>query len=36
VTLLTPTLTLAIGAAVGGLILQVMTAVLSVNDLAFQ
>jgi general secretion pathway protein F len=36
VTLLTPTLTLAIGAAVGGLILQVMTAVLSINDLAFR
>ena len=36
VTLLTPTLTLAIGAGVGGLILQVMTAVLSINDLAFR
>ena len=36
VTLLTPALTLAIGAGVGGLILQVMTAVLSINDLAFQ
>jgi general secretion pathway protein F len=36
VTLLTPALTLVIGAGVGGLILQVMTAVLSINDLAFQ
>lgn len=36
VTLLTPALTLAIGAGVGGLILQVMTAVLSINDLAFR
>ena len=36
VTLLTPTLTLAVGAGVGGLILQVMTAVLSINDLAFR
>ena len=36
VTLLTPTLTLAIGAGVGGLILQVMTAVLSINELAFR
>lgn len=34
--LLTPLLTLAIGAGVGGLILQVMTAVLSINNLAFQ
>jgi general secretion pathway protein F len=34
--LLTPLLTLAIGGAVGGLILQVMTAVLSINNLAFQ
>jgi general secretion pathway protein F len=36
VTLLTPTLTLVVGAGVGGLILQVMTAVLSINDLAFR
>lgn len=36
VTLLTPTLTLVIGAGVGGLILQVMTAVLSINELAFR
>jgi general secretion pathway protein F len=36
VTLITPALTLAIGAGVGGLILQVMTAVLSINDLAFR
>ncbi|QND70456.1 type II secretion system F family protein [Tardiphaga robiniae] len=34
--LLTPVFTLAIGMGVGGLILQVMTAVLSINDLAFQ
>lgn len=34
--LLTPAFTLAIGLGVGGLILQVMTAVLSINDLAFQ
>jgi general secretion pathway protein F len=34
--LLTPFLTLAIGGCVGGLILQVMTAVLSINNLAFQ
>lgn len=34
VTMLTPILTLAIGAGVGGLILQVMSAVLSINDLA--
>jgi general secretion pathway protein F len=34
VTMLTPVLTLAIGAGVGGLILQVMSAVLSINDLA--
>ena len=36
VTLLTPALTLGIGAGVGGLILQVMTAVLSINELAFR
>ena len=34
--LLTPILTLAIGGSIGGLIMQVMTAVLSINDLAFQ
>lgn len=34
--LLTPILTLAIGGGVGGLIMQVMSAVLSINDLAFQ
>jgi general secretion pathway protein F len=34
--LLTPVLTLAIGAGVGALIMQVMSAVLSINDLAFQ
>jgi general secretion pathway protein F len=33
--LLTPILTLVIGGLVGGLILSVMTAILSVNDLAF-
>lgn len=33
--LLTPVLTLVIGGLVGGLILSVMTAILSVNDLAF-
>jgi general secretion pathway protein F len=36
VTLLTPFLTLAIGGGVGALIMQVMKAVLSINDLAFQ
>ena len=36
VNLLTPLLTLAIGGAVGALIMQVMSAVLSINDLAFQ
>ena len=36
VSLLTPILTLAIGGGVGGLIMQVMSAVLSINDLAFQ
>ncbi len=35
-TLLTPLLTLLIGGLVGGLILSVMSAILSVNDLAFQ
>ena len=34
--LLTPVLTLVIGGLVGGLILSVMTAILSVNDLAFR
>jgi general secretion pathway protein F len=34
--LLTPILTLAIGGSIGGLIMQVMSAVLSINDLAFQ
>jgi general secretion pathway protein F len=34
--LLTPALTLAIGSGIGTLIMQVMTAVLSINDLAFQ
>lgn len=34
--LLTPFLTLAIGGAVGSLIMAVMSAVLSINDLAFQ
>jgi general secretion pathway protein F len=34
--LLTPILTLAIGSGIGALIMQVMTAVLSINDLAFQ
>jgi general secretion pathway protein F len=34
VTMLTPLLTLAIGVGVGGMILQVMSAVLSINDLA--
>jgi general secretion pathway protein F len=34
--LLTPFLTLAIGGGVGALIMQVMSAVLSINDLAFQ
>ena len=34
--LLTPILTLAIGTSVGALIMQVMSAVLSINDLAFQ
>jgi general secretion pathway protein F len=34
--LLTPILTLAIGGVVGALILQVMSAVLSINNLAFQ
>lgn len=34
--LLTPLLTVGIGGLVGGLILQVMSAVLSINDLAFQ
>lgn len=35
-TLLTPALTLVIGAMVGGLILSVMSAILSINDLALQ
>jgi general secretion pathway protein F len=34
--LLTPILTLVIGGSIGGLIMQVMTAILSINDLAFQ
>jgi general secretion pathway protein F len=34
--LLTPMLTLAIGGSIGALIMQVMSAVLSINDLAFQ
>ena len=34
--LLTPLLTLVTGALVGGLIISVMGAILSVNDLAFQ
>ena len=34
--LLTPVLTLAVGGSVGALIMQVMSAVLSINDLAFQ
>lgn len=34
--LLTPALTLVIGGSVGGLIMQVMSAVLSINNLAFQ
>jgi general secretion pathway protein F len=34
--LLTPILTLVVGGSIGGLIMQVMSAVLSINDLAFQ
>lgn len=34
--LLTPALTLVIGGSIGGLIMHVMTAVLSINNLAFQ
>jgi general secretion pathway protein F len=34
-TILTPALTLAVGALVGGLVLSVMMAILSTNDLAF-
>jgi general secretion pathway protein F len=34
--LVTPILTLAVGGSIGGLIMQVMSAVLSINDLAFQ
>jgi general secretion pathway protein F len=34
--LLTPILTLAVGGSIGALIMQVMSAVLSINDLAFQ
>ncbi|ANW00400.1 type II secretion system F family protein [Bradyrhizobium icense] len=34
--LLTPALTLVIGGSIGGLIMHVMSAVLSINDLAFQ
>jgi general secretion pathway protein F len=34
--LLTPILTLTIGASIAALIMQVMSAVLSINDLAFQ
>jgi general secretion pathway protein F len=34
--LVTPMLTLVIGGSIGGLIMQVMSAVLSINDLAFQ
>jgi general secretion pathway protein F len=36
VALLTPLLTLAVGGSVGALIMEVMKAVLSINDLAFQ
>jgi general secretion pathway protein F len=36
VALLTPLLTLVIGGSVGALIMEVMKAVLSINDLAFQ
>jgi general secretion pathway protein F len=35
-TLLVPALTLAIGIVVGGLILSVMSAIVSVNELAFR
>jgi general secretion pathway protein F len=35
-TLLTPTLTIGMGLIVGGLILSVMSAILSINELAFQ
>jgi general secretion pathway protein F len=34
--LLTPILTLVVGGSIGALIMQVMSAVLSINDLAFQ
>jgi general secretion pathway protein F len=34
--LLTPILTLAVGGGIGALIMRVMSAVLSINDLAFQ
>jgi general secretion pathway protein F len=34
--LLTPVLTLAVGGSIGGLIMHVMSAVLSINNLAFQ
>ena len=34
--LLTPLLTLAIGGSIGALIMQVMSAVLSINDIAFR
>ena len=36
VSLLTPMLTLVVGGSIGGLIMHVMSAVLSINDLAFQ
>lgn len=34
--LLTPVLTLVVGGSIGGLIMHVMSAVLSINNLAFQ
>jgi general secretion pathway protein F len=34
--LLTPILTLAVGGSIGALIMHVMSAVLSINNLAFQ
>jgi general secretion pathway protein F len=34
--LLTPIATLVVGGSIGALIMQVMSAVLSINDLAFQ
>jgi general secretion pathway protein F len=35
-TLLTPALTIVIGIMVGGLIMSVMSAILSINELAFK